>query len=135
MPIVFMNEITMPGIGEHVFWSQSLWGEPARLHRTFLAKGMNRNIAYAKCAAHFMEVAVSTPGSSCDEYPFASTLEGPIGTVAFVPLPSQWVQGGVLSVFYTACLIPPDVPVLNEFLVLPVMSAPSAFQCRYFGSN
>ena len=44
---------------------------------------------------------LTTPGGSCDEYPFASTVEGGQGAVvAEVPLKENLIQGGMLSVFY-----------------------------------
>ncbi len=133
MPIVFMSEALMPGIGEHVAESQAM-GSPATLNRTALLKSTNRGVALAKCALG-MDIPVQNGGSSCDEYPFASTYQGGIGsTVAKVRLLSNWTQGGVLSSFYTACLVTPDVFPTNEFLVLPVVSSPGTnFQCRFFG--
>jgi hypothetical protein len=133
MPIVFMSESLMPGIGEHVMKSQAM-GSPAILNRTALLKYTNRALNIAKCRFG-VGVPVVNSGSSCDEYPFASTYQGGIGaTVAKVDLFSNWVQGGVLSGFYSACLVTPDVFPLNEFLVLPVVSAPGTnFQCRFFG--
>jgi RHS repeat-associated protein len=134
MPIVFMSEALMPGIGEHVAESMAL-GSPAILNRTQLLRTTNRGVALAKCALG-MGIPVRSGGSSCDEYPFASTYQGGIpSTVAKVPLSSNWIQGGVLSSFYYACLVTPDVFPTNEFLVLPVASTPATgnFQCRFFG--
>ena len=133
MPIVFMSEAVMPGIGEHVMESQAS-GRPAILNRTALLKATNRGGAIAKCALG-MDLPVQNAGSSCDEYPFASTYQGGVpASVAKVPLMSNWVQGGVLSGFYSACMVTPDVFPTNEFLVLPVASSPGTnFQCRFFG--
>jgi RHS repeat-associated protein len=133
MPIVFMSEVLMPGIGEHVAESQAM-GSPAVLNRTGLLRTTNRGVALAKCALG-MDIPVQNGGSSCDEYPFASTYQGGLGsTVAKVRLLSNWTQGGVLSGFYNACIVTPDIFPTNEFLVLPVASSPgSNFQCRFFG--
>ncbi|MGA9334840.1 MAG: RHS repeat-associated core domain-containing protein, partial [Rudaea sp.] len=132
MPIVFMSETLMPGIGEHVQKSQAL-GSPAVLNRTSLLKITNRALNIAKCKIG-LGISVANGGSSCDEYPFASTYQGGIGaTVAKVPLYSNLVQGGVLSSFYYACFVPPDVFPVNEFLVIPVLSTPTNFECRFFG--
>ena len=136
MPIVFMSETRMPGIGEHVALSQSA-GSPAILNRTALLNVTNRLVATAKCVRG-MSFPVTNSGTSCDEYPFASSYQGGIGsTTAMVPWRSNLVQGGVLSGFYSACLVQPDVFPLNEFLVVPVMAPPSGanFQCRFFGAR
>ena len=136
MPIVFMSESKMPGIGEHVMKSMAQ-GSPAIVHRTFLLKLTNRLVATAKCRRG-MSISIVNAGTSCDEYPFASTYEGGLGsTVAKVPWLSNLIQGGVLSGFYSACMVEPEVLPLNEFLVLPVANGPAGanFQCRYFGAR
>ncbi|MEU8975989.1 NucA/NucB deoxyribonuclease domain-containing protein [Streptomyces monashensis] len=58
------------------------------------------------------------PGTvlSCDEYPFASTREGglamnpPNRAIAWVPLPEQKAQGGILRAFYQSNRILPGDP-------------------------
>ena len=133
MPILFHPEVIMPGIGEHVQKSIAD-GSPAILNRTFVRKSSNLLAALAKCRAGDT-ISVNAHGRSCDEYPFASTTQGgSSATVAKVPLPSQWVQGGIISAFYSVCLVAPDAGALSEFLVIPTRSRPGgrSFQCRFF---
>jgi Deoxyribonuclease NucA/NucB len=52
--------------------------------------------------------------TSCDEYPFASTLEGGAGaSIAPVPVSEQNSQGGTLSSFYQQN----NVPIGGKFFV------------------
>ncbi len=134
MPIVFMSEAVLPGIGQHVQMSQAM-GSPAILNRTFALKYVNRALNLTKCALG-LDIPVTIAGTSCDEYPFASSYQGGLGaTVAKVPWDSNLAQGGVLSSFYTACMVQPDVYTLSEFVVIPVLSVQSNFQCRFFGGR
>ena len=95
-------------------------------------RASNRRWAYRHCAQGMNRVAPDS-GSSCDEYPYASTYEGgEHASVRRVALWEQFVQGGELSVFYTFCGIPGDVPVFKEFVVAPVAHAPRLFQCGLF---
>jgi hypothetical protein len=128
IPIVFMSAALMPAISLHVETSQAFYGTPALLNRTWIFKSLNRRWATTKCALGLNLVV--NAGESCDEYPFASTYQGgPLSTVAGVPLTENWLQGGILSWFYAACRVAPDVPYFNEFVVIPVLAAPTAFQC------
>jgi RHS repeat-associated protein len=93
-PIVVMSEDRMPGIGEHVQIFQSM-GSPALLDRTVIDKIPNRVAALVKCYLAGQTIQVAQGGKSCDEYPFASTLQGGApATIAKVPLRSNLVQGG-----------------------------------------
>lgn len=65
-------------------------------------------------------VPISNTGTSCDEYPFASSAQGGGATVAKIPLYSQLVQGGMISAFYAACMIAPDTGPRSEFVVTQV---------------
>lgn len=134
MPIVFMSEVQLPGIGEHVLKSQEK-GSSSILHRSSYFQYTNRLVATTKCALG-MDILVTKSGSSCDEYPFASSIEGGMNaTVAKVPILSNLTQGGVLGAFYTVCGVIRDFIPLNEFVVIPVASATQSFQCRWFGSR
>ncbi|MFZ6682149.1 NucA/NucB deoxyribonuclease domain-containing protein [Undibacterium sp. Tian12W] len=134
MPIVFMSESQLPGVGQHVYLSQAMASQ-AILHRTQALRYTNRLVALAKCALG-QGMPVTNKGTSCEEYPFASSYEGGIGgTVAKVPPKSNSGQGGVLSAFYRFCDVVPEVFPLNEFVVVPVASAPVSFQCRRFGNR
>ena len=132
-PMVFMRLSRIPAITEHTAASQAA-GRPSLLHRTANASviAANRVFAYAKCAIG--ATILPRVGDSCDEYPYASTYEGggPVATVRFVPFEEQLSQGGTLSMFYSLCSIVPDAPGFNEFLVVPVLSAPISFSCGRF---
>jgi len=131
MPLVVMDDLRMPGIGEHVSKSQML-GSPAILNRQNYWIVSNRALAIGKCAAG-LDIPVSSVGRSCDEYPFASTVQGGFySTVAKVPLLSNLVQGGVLSSFYSICGVIPNIMPLNEFLVIPAQSTSVGFECNWF---
>ena len=105
------------------------------LDRSVLTIGKNRSIARRKCRRG-EDLPVLAGGTSCDEYPFASSRQGGAGgTVAKVPLTSNLRQGGVLRSFYFGCLISPDptgLTNLGKFLVLPVSEAGKSFDCRIF---
>lgn len=108
-------------------------GSPNVLHRTAnpILISLNRTAAMLKCAAGM--TILPAAGSSCDEYPFASTYEGGGGaTVRRVPLIEQYSQGGTISIAYTLCGIIPEIPGLKDFLVIPVVSAPRSFSCGMF---
>ena len=127
IPIVLMSGTQMPAISLHVEASQLL-GRPSLLRRTWLLKDSNRRVAMTKC--RLGSELVFNAGESCDEYPFASSYEGGYSsTVAGVPLVENLIQGGVLSSFYGLCRVVPDVPVFNEFVVIPVLATPRSFQC------
>ncbi|MFZ6682210.1 hypothetical protein ACO0LI_30370 [Undibacterium sp. Tian12W] len=49
MPIVFMSESQLPGVGQHVYLSQAMASQ-AILHRTQALRYTNRLVALAKCA-------------------------------------------------------------------------------------
>ncbi len=132
MPILFHQASRMPAITEHVAESQSS-GSPAVLGRSFIQKIPNRVIALRKCKAGGALNSKSGINTSCDEYPFASTIEGGFSaTTKFVPLIEQFRQGGTISAFYNVCARVPDVPLYNEFVVIPVVSASKSFQCNLF---
>jgi RHS repeat-associated protein len=135
MPIVFMSDVVMPGIGQHVQMSQAM-GSPAILNRSAFLKYANRALNLTKCVMG-LAMVTAAGGTSCDEYPFASTYQGGLGaTVAKVPWTSNLAQGGVLSSFYTACMVQPDIYTLSEFLVIPVLQTTAGnFQCRFFGGR
>jgi Deoxyribonuclease NucA/NucB len=132
-PMVFMRDSVIPNITRHVDASISA-GSPRVLHRTGnpLKIAANRALAMGKCAA-LATSGLPLLGDSCDEYPFASTYEGGLfATVSFVPLAEQFSQGGTLASFYTWCNIVPEAPGLQDFIVVPVLSAPRSFSCGRF---
>jgi hypothetical protein len=133
IPILFASAIRTPDIAEHILRSQAS-GRPRLLSRTVLPPliASNRSYAYLSCSLGTNRVAPDS-GSSCDEYPYASTYEGGLeASVRRVPLWEQYVQGGELAVFFTYCGIPGDAPVMNEFVVIPVSTATRVFQCGRF---
>jgi hypothetical protein len=65
------------------------------------------------------------PKDSCDEFPYASTLQGP-GMTEHVPLPENTKQGGNLGNFYTSNrLITEDKFCIEISPPLPGLSLPS----------
>ena len=51
----------------------------------------------------------NVPGTSRDEYPFASTAEGGKGAwVGHIPIEQQWSQGGLLRNFFREHGVNPD---------------------------
>ena len=83
-------------------------------------------------------------GLDCDEYPFASTLEGgranyQLGRVSLRPVPA-WespLQGALLSQFYSRCKIPqtaaPRGPFWSDpsaFVSIAAADLPSFFVCK-----
>jgi hypothetical protein len=67
----------------------------------------DRNANY-KASCKGKTAPPGSPGTSCDEYPFASTRQGasftmmPDWGIAWVPGSEQSVQGGLISAFYKA---------------------------------
>jgi len=130
IPIVFMEKMVVGDVFDHVLKSQSLHGSPSVLTRTFTNIISNRVAAMAFCAAG-LQIHKSATGTSCDEYPFASSNEGGVNaTVADVTLRNNLSQGGVLSLFYRYCKVPAGVAVFNTYVVIPVISAPTRWQCK-----
>ncbi len=131
LPIVFMSADRMPTIAAHVALAQP----PEILSRAGLGQNVrNRLVAIAKCALGGSINLRTALNNSCDEYPFASSIEGGIAltvSTMWVPIAEQWSQGGVLAAFYAYCNVLPGVPVMNVFGVLPVASSPTSFQCAF----
>jgi len=133
IPILFSQVQQTPGIADHILQSQ-FSGRPRLLRRTSIPiiNAGNRAIAYSKCALGIDKISPDL-GSSCDEYPFASTIEGGgYATVRNVSLTEQFVQGGEISSFYTYCNVSGYAPVFNEFVVIPVVRSHRTFQCGVF---
>ena len=131
-PMVFMSFSRIPSVMEHVAASQAA-GRPMLLHRTFSPLILwNRYRACGGGNGKANQILPAT-GSSCDEYPFASTYEGGDGsTTRYVPLTENLRQGGVLSIFYSLCGVQGDVTGLNEFIVVPVRNSTRSFSCGRF---
>jgi hypothetical protein len=131
-PMVFMRYSRIRHITDHVNASQ-VSGRPSLLDRTVSPVQIATNRAVAMVACAMGATLLPDAGSSCDEYPFASTVQGGVGaSVRKVPLVEQFSQGGTLSIFYSLCGIFPSVPGLDEFLVVPVLAAPRSFSCGMF---
>jgi hypothetical protein len=98
VPTLVIDSQKMPTIAAHIRQAQAS-GYPRTLTRTTDQKRIKNNRKEA--CGNFTR----PPGKECDEYPFASTYEGGVGTgkrasVKAVPGHEQRVQGGTLSAFY-----------------------------------
>ena len=91
LPVFVVHTRRTPAIAAHIRAAQAA-GKPAILHRVL---PVPRDRRPGACRGW------RGPGS-CDEYPFASTLEGGPGkaSIAGVPLREQRIQGGDLLAFY-----------------------------------
>jgi len=96
VPIMIYRKSTLPKIANHIASAQ------ARGQRRLLRRITNpRLIAQNRRAACRGFVRPNPPNTSCDEYPFASTVEGGTGaSTRGVPPWEQNVQGGIISSFY-----------------------------------
>jgi hypothetical protein len=98
LPILVIDSTKMPTIATHIRQAQAA-GYPSILTRTTIKSQIESN-RDAACGSF-----TRPPGKECDEYPFASTYEGGMGSgkrasVMAVPPHEQRVQGGTLSAFY-----------------------------------
>jgi hypothetical protein len=91
LPVFIVDSRRTPAIAAHIRAAQAA-GKPAILHRVLPTPRDRRPGACRGWRG---------PGS-CDEYPFASTIEGGPGkaSIAGVPLKEQKLQGGDLLAFY-----------------------------------
>jgi Deoxyribonuclease NucA/NucB len=91
LPVFIVDSRRTPAIAAHIRAAQAA-GKPAILHRALPTPPDRRPGACRGWRG---------PGS-CDEYPFASTIEGGPGkaSIAGVPLKEQRRQGGDLLAFY-----------------------------------
>jgi RHS repeat-associated protein len=70
-------------------------------------------------------------GLWCDEYPFASTLQGgPGSSVMLTPAIEQMIQGGKLGAFYGLCKVTPNVGPDDAFAVGPAPFIPTSWVCK-----
>jgi len=87
-----------PTIAFNIYTAQHLHGQPMLL--TYLGFRDRRRYR-AACGSGNFRLGPS-PYTSCDEYPFATTVEGGAGaTTLGVPVGEQSSQGGTLGNFYT----------------------------------
>jgi Deoxyribonuclease NucA/NucB len=109
LPIVTFSRATVPNIAANIEKAQKN-GQPSILTRNTSKEDAKSN-RYEACkkTVNGTKVFVATPAeiaagrTSCDEYPFASTLEGGLGaTVAAVKPTENSSQGGTLGSFYTS---------------------------------
>jgi len=109
--IVLISAEKMPFIARNISLAWT-GGKPAELTRD---KRENRRGKYgATCGAG--NFTINYPGvGSCDEYPFASTMEGGAGArTEEVPIREQDCQGGTLSTSYRY----QNIAVGDKFLVI-----------------
>lgn len=71
-----------------------------------------------------------TTGKWCDEYPFASTVQGgPGSSLRPIVAWEQRLQGGKLSAFYRACAVKAGDTIDGKFGVVPI-AGPSFWVCK-----
>jgi hypothetical protein len=127
LPLQKNSYMQMPTIAGHIAFAQAT-GRPMLLHYAGNPAlpypsgnprpNPNRNSA---CRGW---VAPPPPNTSCDEYPYASTLEGGANASTMgVPPAEQSTQGGVLSIFYDRFGMLPSRfgPGGNEFAAVVVL--------------
>jgi len=108
LPVLKISRSRMPRIAAHIEDAQTR-RYPGVLTYAPQMQRINRAIA---CGGF-----VPTHGGTCDEYPFAVTMEGGLGaSIAEVPLQEQRRQGGTISSFVRRHKLLPG----NQFLVLVV---------------
>jgi len=96
LPILVIDSKLMPNIAKHIRAAQAA-GQPRVL--TYLGAGSPQQTSNRKAACGRFKK--TTPNGSCDEYPFASVLEGGSGaSIMEVPIGEQRTQGGVNNNFY-----------------------------------
>jgi hypothetical protein len=114
LPIVPIDAAKMPYIARHIAMAWQL-GQPALLHKT---NEENRK-ANNSLACNEPRKAALKP-ASCDEYPFASSIEGgPDASTQGVPLSEQRIQGGTIRATYSTN----NIQEGDEYLVIIVNPA------------
>ncbi|MDQ3576805.1 MAG: NucA/NucB deoxyribonuclease domain-containing protein [Actinomycetota bacterium] len=95
LPVMVFDAVRMPYISRHITMAWQA-GHPALLHRGEQGTGgTNRSLV---CTA---QRKVELKPASCDEYPFASTMEGGAGaSTEGVPNREQQIQGGIVNGTY-----------------------------------
>jgi RHS repeat-associated protein len=121
LPILYVHAHRMPNIALNIFMAQSVDGRPMLL--TYfgidpLRKKANRDLACPSSRPR-------PPGMQCDEYPFATTVEGGLNTSTMdVPAIEQQRQGGELNAFYGRLRMRPQIMQLPnhwQFAVVVVL--------------
>ena len=129
----------LPGLGAYqpVSSGKGGSGSPKRTFQSLLDEILQVHKAIITyCFVMIIVVSVQALASQtllwCDEYPFASTLEGGQAngsSLMLVPATEQMYQGGMLSAFYAACSVVANDPYDGMFGVVP--GTPSTFwQCK-----
>lgn len=96
-PNAFAGPNPTPYIAVHIYTSQFVNGRPMLL--TYLGSRDPNN--YQAACGQYNTRRPPGPNNSCDEYPFATTVEGGANaTCAGVPAIEQRRQGGIMSNFY-----------------------------------
>ncbi|WP_424183866.1 NucA/NucB deoxyribonuclease domain-containing protein [Actinokineospora sp. G85] len=113
LPVMVFDAARMPYISRHITMAWQA-GHPALLHRGEVGSGgTNRSLACTELRK------VELKPTSCDEYPFASTMEGgAAASTQGVPGREQKIQGGVVNGTYTKNKMQPGA----EFLVVVINS-------------
>ena len=99
LPVMLYPGLRTFAIGLHIIYAQTFGNRPMLL--THEPNGASERRNRQACTAARTNTMDTTFGTSCDEYPFASTLQGGFGaSIMGVPESEQNSQGGLLSAFY-----------------------------------
>jgi RHS repeat-associated protein len=112
IPVLIIDADIMPNIARNIQAAIEDENKPSLL---------NRNMDISWIAANRVLACGRFQGTgSCDEYPFASSMQGGLGArVAGVPLQENRIQGGVISAFYTKHQLKHGDPFLVRVINLP----------------
>jgi hypothetical protein len=112
LPVLIIDANIMPNIARNIQAAIEDENKPSVL---------NRNMDLGWIAANRVLACGRFQGTgSCDEYPFASSMQGGLGArVAGVPLQENRIQGGVISAFYAKHMLKHGDPYLVRVINLP----------------
>lgn len=112
IPVLIIDYNIMPNIARNIQFAIEDENKPSML---------NRNMDPAWIAANRVLACGRFQGSgSCDEYPFASSMQGGLGSrTAGVPLQENRIQGGVIGAFYARHRLVHGDPYLVRVINLP----------------
>jgi hypothetical protein len=127
-PIWVVGGMDLPDHQSHILRAITRGMKPMLLHR-YRGTGTKPGWSRAWLSGDSRCVAARQSGLNCDEYPFATSLEGGSHnnpSVQGVDPTESVLQGGRLSAFYGSC----SVSEGDEFVVLPVPAVPTVGLCR-----
>ncbi|OQY99921.1 MAG: hypothetical protein B6D35_08075 [Candidatus Brocadia sp. UTAMX2] len=117
---ILFSGIEMPETSIHIAEAIALKHKPGVLNRAYSGTNDRNWLRTSpECAGNYGRTKIT--GLWCDEYPFASTVEGgPGASLKLVPAWEQRLQGIELKGFYYACKIKAGDPIESKFGVIPV---------------